>query len=63
MGGTGEQGTDKVGGKPGPLQPISSPWDVTRVNEKCVAVAMAGIHQVYKALMYIYKYWVIFSEI
>jgi len=47
LGGTGEQGTDKVGGKPGPLQPISSPWDVTRVNEKCVAVAMAGIHQIW----------------
>ena len=56
LGGTGEQGTDKVGGKPGPLQPISSPWDVARVNEKCVAVAMAGIHQVFKALIYIYIY-------
>ncbi|TNN03739.1 hypothetical protein fugu_000768 [Takifugu bimaculatus] len=29
LAGTGEQGTDKDGGAPGPEQPISSPWDVT----------------------------------
>ncbi len=46
IGGTGKQGQDKEGGKLGTEQEISSPWDVCKLSEKCVAIAMAGIHQV-----------------
>ena len=46
IGGTGKQGQDKEGGKPGMDQEISSPWDICKLSEKCVAIAMAGIHQV-----------------
>jgi hypothetical protein len=28
LAGTGQQGDDKVGGKPGVQQPLSTPWDV-----------------------------------
>ena len=46
IGGTGKQGQDKEGGKLGTEQEISSPWDLCKLSEKCVAIAMAGIHQV-----------------
>ena len=41
------QGDDKEGGKTGLEQEISSPWDVVKISEGAVAVAMAGIHQVF----------------
>ena len=47
VGGTGVQGDDKEGGKTGLEQEISSPWDVVKISERAVAVAMAGIHQVF----------------
>ena len=46
MGGTGGQGTDHEGGKPGLQQAISSPWDLVKIEERAVAIAMAGTHQV-----------------
>jgi hypothetical protein len=42
----GEQGSDKEGGRPGLEQPISSPWDIVRLEGHAYAVAMAGSHQV-----------------
>ena len=47
VGGTGVQGVDKEGGKTGLEQEISSPWDIIKINEGAVAVAMAGTHQVF----------------
>ena len=47
VGGTGVQGVDKEGGKTGLEQEISSPWDIVKINEGAVAVAMAGTHQVF----------------
>ena len=49
--GTGAQGYDRVGGKHGKEQPISSPWDVCHVQGvdggSGLLVAMAGIHQLW----------------
>ena len=49
--GTGAQGFDRVGGKQGKEQPISSPWDVCHVHGvdggSGLLVAMAGIHQLW----------------
>jgi len=45
--GTGKQGQDKEGGKQGVEQEISSPWDICKLSEKSVAIAMAGIHQIW----------------
>lgn len=47
VGGTGSQGTDKEGGKLGIHQEISSPWDICKLNEDVVFIAMAGIHQIW----------------
>ncbi|XP_056897596.1 NHL repeat-containing protein 2 [Takifugu flavidus] len=52
LAGTGEQGTDKDGGAPGPEQPISSPWDVTLGTAggdegNVLWIAMAGTHQIW----------------
>ncbi|XP_023336064.1 NHL repeat-containing protein 2 isoform X2 [Eurytemora carolleeae] len=47
VGGTGVQGVDKEGGKTGLEQEISSPWDIVKINEGAVAVAMAGTHQIW----------------
>jgi len=55
--GNGIQGSDKEGGKIGPLQSISSPWDVTvgpppgpikdEFDEDILYIAMAGTHQIW----------------
>lgn len=50
--GTGKQGYDKIGGKIGINQEISSPWDVCLMssNEKeddLLFIAMAGTHQIW----------------
>ena len=49
--GTGAQGFDRVGGKQGKEQAISSPWDVCHVHGvdggSGLLVAMAGIHQLW----------------
>lgn len=53
LAGTGSQGTDKVGGKVGTAQEISSPWDValgkSPGSEDCdvLYIAMAGTHQIW----------------
>ena len=48
---TGTQGYDRVGGKQGKEQPISSPWDICHVlgvdGGSGLLVAMAGIHQLW----------------
>ena len=44
--GTGEQGYDRTGGRPGPSVSLSSPWDVV-VHNGVVYIAMAGIHQLW----------------
>ena len=49
--GTGAQGCDRVGGKQGLNQAISSPWDICHVHGvdggSGLLVAMAGIHQLW----------------
>lgn len=51
--GTGCQGDDKEGGRLGPDQPISSPWDlclgngVAFENSSVLFIAMAGTHQIW----------------
>ena len=51
LAGTGTQGFDRVGGKQGKEQPISSPWDICHVQGvdggSGLLVAMAGIHQLW----------------
>ena len=51
LAGTGTQGYDRVGGKQGKEQPISSPWDICHVQGvdggSGLLVAMAGIHQLW----------------
>ena len=44
--GTGEQGYDRTGGRPGPSTSLSSPWDVA-LHKGVVYIAMAGIHQLW----------------
>ena len=44
--GTGEQGYDRTGGRPGRSTSLSSPWDVVLHND-VVYIAMAGIHQLW----------------
>ena len=44
--GTGEQGYDRTGGRPGRSTSLSSPWDVALRNG-VVYIAMAGIHQLW----------------
>ena len=44
--GTGEQGYDRTGGRPGPSISLSSPWDVA-LHKGVVYIAMAGIHQLW----------------
>ncbi|XP_077541738.1 NHL repeat-containing protein 2-like isoform X2 [Haemaphysalis longicornis] len=46
LAGTGQQGTDTVGGHLGPDQPLNSPWDICLVDN-VVYIAMAGSHQVW----------------
>ena len=46
LAGTGEQGYDRSGGRPGLMVSLSSPWDVA-VHENVVYIAMAGIHQLW----------------
>jgi len=57
IGGTGKQGQDKEGGKLGTEQEISSPWDLCKLSEKCVAIAMAGIHQIWLYCMDDVSWW------
>eukprot|EP00088_Acartia_fossae_P035589 TRINITY_DN3669_c0_g1_i3.p1 TRINITY_DN3669_c0_g1~~TRINITY_DN3669_c0_g1_i3.p1 ORF type:complete len:691 (+),score=87.46 TRINITY_DN3669_c0_g1_i3:231-2303(+) len=57
VGGTGVQGQDKEGGRPGLQQEISSPWDLARISESCVAVAMAGIHQIWLYCLEDVSWW------
>ncbi|XP_071090618.1 NHL repeat-containing protein 2-like [Haliotis cracherodii] len=51
--GTGLQGTDKEGGRSGPQQPLSSPWDVVLgwgqgdLSPSVLYIAMAGTHQIW----------------
>ncbi|KAM8876061.1 NHL repeat-containing protein 2 [Synchiropus picturatus] len=51
LAGDGTQGTDKEGGRVGPQQPISSPWDVTLGSTDrdghILWIAMAGTHQIW----------------
>ena len=44
--GTGEQGYERTGRKPGCSFSLSSPWDVT-LSDGVVYIAMAGIHQLW----------------
>ena len=44
--GTGEQGYDRTGGRPGRSTSLSSPWDLALYNG-VVYIAMAGIHQLW----------------
>ncbi len=44
--GTGEQGYDRTGGRPGRSTSLSSPWDVALYNG-VMYIAMAGIHQIW----------------
>ena len=44
--GTGEQGYDRTGGRPGRSVSLSSPWDVV-LHGGVVYIAMAGIHQLW----------------
>ena len=44
--GTGEQGYERSGRKPGRSFSLSSPWDVT-LHDGVVYIAMAGIHQLW----------------
>ena len=44
--GTGEQGYDRTGGRPGRSTSLSSPWDVV-LHNGVIYIAMAGIHQLW----------------
>ena len=44
--GTGEQGYDRTGGRPGRSTSLSSPWDVV-LHNGVLYIAMAGIHQLW----------------
>ena len=44
--GTGEQGYDRTGGRPGPSTSLSSPWDLA-LHNGVIYIAMAGIHQLW----------------
>ena len=44
--GTGEQGYDRTGGRPGRSTSLSSPWDVA-LHNGVIYIAMAGIHQLW----------------
>ena len=44
--GTGEQGYDRTGGRPGRSTSLSSPWDLA-LHNGVVYIAMAGIHQLW----------------
>ncbi len=44
--GTGEQGYDRTGGRPGRSASLSSPWDVA-LHDGVIYIAMAGIHQLW----------------
>ena len=44
--GTGEQGYDRTGGRPGHSVSLSSPWDLV-LHDGVVYIAMAGIHQIW----------------
>lgn len=44
--GTGEQGYDRTGGRPGRSTSLSSPWDVV-LHNGVMYIAMAGIHQLW----------------
>merc|ERR1719383_1066852 len=57
IGGTGVQGVDKEGGKQGTEQEISSPWDVCKISENAVAVAMAGTHQIWMYCLGPVSWW------
>ncbi|XP_054272823.1 NHL repeat-containing protein 2 [Macrosteles quadrilineatus] len=45
--GDGIQGEDRLGGKEGRAQRISSPWDLVRVSPDILLIAMAGSHQLW----------------
>jgi thiol-disulfide isomerase/thioredoxin len=50
--GTGVQGDDKVGGKIGKEQEISSPWDLCFNHDSSILyIAMAGTHQIWAYLL------------
>ena len=44
--GTGEQGYDRTGGRPGPSTSLSSPWDLA-LHNGVIYIAMAGVHQLW----------------
>ncbi|MCY4447572.1 MAG: thioredoxin-like domain-containing protein [Chloroflexi bacterium] len=44
--GTGERGTGRVDGGPGPTVPLRSPWDLALVGRR-LFIAMAGSHQLW----------------
>ena len=43
---SGEQGSDKEGGRQGQEQAIASPWDIVRIGQGAFAIAMAGSQKV-----------------
>nr|XP_018900063.1 PREDICTED: NHL repeat-containing protein 2 [Bemisia tabaci] len=48
LSGTGAQGFNRIGGKKGTNQILSSPWDVCINSEKTIVfIAMAGLHQIW----------------
>lgn len=71
--GTGQQGHDRLGGKPGPEQELSSPWDlcVYRTRDmdltfhpdgkppvkEVLLIAMAGTHQVWALFLEDTVWW------
>ncbi len=47
--GTGEQGSDRRGGRAGSEQPLASPWDVELSRDgETLFIAMAGTHQLWE---------------
>lgn len=61
--GTGIQGTDKEGGKPGKEQPLASPWDLclarspTSENNDLLIIANAGTHQIWGLALQDLVWW------
>ncbi|XP_046143171.1 NHL repeat-containing protein 2 [Osmia bicornis bicornis] len=62
--GTGVQGFDRIGGKSGKDQLLSSPWDVAIFNHEydnkivpVLLVAMAGIHQIWAVFLENTVWW------
>lgn len=56
--GTGVQGNDRIGGKVGIQQEISSPWDVCFINNNSILlIAMAGTHQIWALFLQDTVWW------